>query len=241
MGGTDYDREGIAGLGVAVAGATMMQIGGRNPAQATFAVQGMGAMGAAVLRYFSETGAHLAAIADPRYGGTWSFDRPPSAELHQALVAQDAGSAITLLATEGKRVSTSAEDVLYSYTDILFPCAVQNVITEGNVDRVQARRVCEGANGPITEAARSRLHARGIPLVPDFIANPGGAIAAFVELTSTSADKVEEAKRMTRDKIAANVRTLFEIAECNGCEPQHAAMYMALTRIRETAGRTCRS
>jgi glutamate dehydrogenase (NAD(P)+) len=236
MGGTDYDRQGIAGLGVAVAGATMMQVGGRNPAQATFAVQGMGAMGAAVLRYFSATGARLAAIGDPRYGGTWSFDRPPSAELHQALVTQDAGSAITLLATEGKRVSTGAEDVLYSYTDILFPCAVQNVITEGNVDRVQARHVCEGANGPITDAARSRLHARGIALVPDFIANPGGAIAAFVELTSNSTDKVEEAKRLTCEKIAANVRTLFEIAERNGCEPQHAAMYMALSKIRETSG-----
>jgi glutamate dehydrogenase (NAD(P)+) len=219
----------------------MMQIGGRNPAQATFAVQGMGAMGAAVLRHFSETGARLAAIGDPRYAGTWSFDRPLSVALRAALVRQDIAAAMPLLGAEAKKVSNSAEDVLYLPADILFPCAVQNVITDGNVDRVQAGHLCEGANGPITEAARSRLHARGIPLVPDFIANPGGAIAAFVELTSTSADKVEEAKRMTRDKIAANVRTLFEIAECNGCEPQHAAMYMALTRIRETAGRTCRS
>jgi len=236
MGGTDYDREGIAGLGVAVAGATMMRIRGEDPAQATFAVQGMGAMGAAVLRYFSETGARLTAIGDPKFGGTWSIDRPPSAELHQALVTQNAAGTMLLLATEAKRVSTSAEDVLYLPTDILFPCAVQNVIAEGNVDRVQARFVCEGANGPVTEPARSRLHARGIPLVPDFIANPGGAIAAFVELTSTGADKAEEAKRLTRDKIAANVRTLFEIAERESCEPQHAATYMALTRIRETSG-----
>jgi glutamate dehydrogenase (NAD(P)+) len=236
MGGTDYDRQGIAGLGVAVAGATMMQIGGRDPAQATFAVQGMGAMGAAVLRYFSETGARVAAIGDPRYGGSWTFDRPPSAEMHAALMTQDATDAMSLLATEAKKVFTSAEDVLYLPTDILFPCAVQDVITESNVDRVQARYVCEGANGPVTEAARSGLHARGIPLVPDFIANPGGAIAAFVELTSTGADKAEEAKRLTRDKIAANVRTLFDIAARNGCEPQHAAMHMALTRIRETSG-----
>src|SRR4029078_3654461 len=50
MGGTDYDREGIAGLGVAVAGNTLMQIRQANVAGATFAIQGMGAMGAAVLR-----------------------------------------------------------------------------------------------------------------------------------------------------------------------------------------------
>ena len=66
MGGTDYDREGIAGLGVAVAGSTMMEVNGASPATASFAVQGMGAMGAAVLRYFSETGARLAALGDPQ-------------------------------------------------------------------------------------------------------------------------------------------------------------------------------
>jgi glutamate dehydrogenase (NAD(P)+) len=235
MGGTDYDREGIAGLGVAVAGATMLQARGQDAARATFAVQGMGAMGAAVLRYFSETGGRLAAIGDPRYSGTWSFDRLPSAELHAALLTQDTAAAMSLLGAEARKVSSSAEDVLYLPTDILFPCAVQNVVTEDNVDRVQARHVCEGANGPVTEAARSRLHARGIPVVPDFIANPGGAIAAFVELTSTGADKSGEAKRLTRDRIAANVRALFEMAERNDCEPQHAAMYMALTRIRETS------
>ena len=80
MGGTDYDREGIAGLGVAVAGATLMRIKGVDPSGVSFAVQGMGAMGAAVLRYFSETGARLSALGDPKYDGTWTFDRPLSAE-----------------------------------------------------------------------------------------------------------------------------------------------------------------
>ena len=92
MGGTDYDREGIAGLGVAVAGATLMRIKGVDPSGASFAVQGMGAMGAAVLRYFSETGARLSALADPKYDGTWTFDRPLSAELQAALVTQDVGT-----------------------------------------------------------------------------------------------------------------------------------------------------
>ena len=57
---------------------------------------------------------------------------------------------------------------------------------------------CEGANGPITEAARTTLHSRGIALVPDFIANAGGVIAAFVELTSNAADKASEAKTSNR-------------------------------------------
>jgi glutamate dehydrogenase (NAD(P)+) len=95
--------------------------------------------------------------------------------------------------------------------------------------------VCEGANGPVTDGARSQLHGRGIALVPDFIANPGGVIAAFVELTSTSAGKVEEAKALARAKIADNVRKVFALAEEHGCEPQHAALYLALRRIRKTS------
>ena len=235
MGGTDYDREGIAGLGVAVAGGTMLEVKGESPAQASFTVQGMGAMGAAVLRYFSEMGARLAALGDPRYGGTWTFDAPLSTDLHRALVEQDAETAKALLAREGTHVSRDPQEVLYLETDILFPCAVQNVITEHNAPRVQARYVCEGANAPVSEAARTSLHARGVALVPDFIANPGGVIAAFVELTSQSADKAEEAKSLTRERIAANVRELFAIVERCRAEPQHAGLYMALTNIRKTS------
>jgi glutamate dehydrogenase (NAD(P)+) len=235
MGGTDYDRQGIAGLGVAIAGSTMMQIKGDDPARATFVIQGMGAMGAAVLRYFSETGARVAALGDPRYGGTWTFPRSLSSALHEALVRQEVDRALPLLEREGSQVSAHAQDVLYRDADILFPCAVQNVITQDNVERVCARYVCEGANGPVTEGARSSLHRRGVSLVPDFIANPGGAIAAYVELTSTVVDKAGEAKQLTREKIDQNVRALFGRAERHECEPQHAALHLALERIVRTS------
>ena len=235
MGGTDYDREGIAGLGVAVAGATVLEVHGDKPANATFAIQGLGAMGAAVLRYLSDMGATLGTLGDPKYGGTWAFDRPPSAELHRSLITQDVEQARRLLSAEGRQMSSRAEEVLYADVDMLFPCAVQNVITEGNVDLVRARYVCEGANGPVTETARERLHERHIPLVPDFIANCGGVIAAFLELTSTSQDKVKEAKKLTRQKIADNVRKMFEIANANGAQPQQAGLYVALSKIRDTS------
>lgn len=231
MGGTDYDREGIAGLGVAVAGQTMMDVRGAKPGESTFAVQGMGAMGAAVCRYFSETGARLNAMADPKYGGTWIFEKPLSDALKNALIARDADVVNKLLPVEGQKLSEDTEDVLYQDTDILFPCAVQNVLTETNSVKVKAKFVCEGANGPCTEEARSKFHELGICLVPDFIANSGGVIAAFVELTSKSNKKADEAKTMTREKIAANVREMYALADRHGAEPQHAGTFMALSKI----------
>lgn len=231
MGGTDYDREGIAGLGVAVAALTALTIAGIDAAKTTYAVQGMGAMGAAVFRYFSESGAALTAFADPKYGGTWRFEKSLSAALQAALIEQDVDAALPLIAAEGTLISESTEDVLYLDVDVLFPCAVQNVITESKCHRIQARSVVEGANGPVTEEARTALFKAGVNLIPDFIANPGGIIAAFVELTSSSDDKAEEAKALTRARIAENVRVMLEYAAQYNVEPTHAATYMALTRI----------
>ncbi len=231
MGGTDYDREGIAGLGVAVAGQTLMQERGRDPARATFAIQGMGAMGAAVFRYFRETGARLAALGDPKYGGTWIFDKAPGEELAQAIIKQDVEAVKAGLAREAKNIAPGAEDVLYQECDILFPCAIQNVVTAANVARLRARFVSEGANGPLDDAARLALHVRGVPVVADFIANPGGIIAAFVEMTSSSTQKAEEAKALTRAKITENVKEMNRLAQEYNVPLHQAGLYMALDRI----------
>jgi glutamate dehydrogenase (NAD(P)+) len=234
MGGTDYDREGIAGLGVAVAAITSQEIKGADLNKTSFAVQGMGAMGAAVLRYFAESGATMTYMADPKYGGTWKFASPISTELHTALIRQDSETALKLLPQEGALLSDSADDVLFQKVDVLFPCAVQNVITESKADRVKAMTVVEGANGPVTEEARTALFAMGVTVIPDFIANPGGIIAAFVELTSTSDEKAQEAKSLARERIAVNVRDMLEMAAHYNVEPSHAGHFMALSRIIQT-------
>lgn len=231
MGGTDYDREGIAGLGVAVAGQTLLELNKADFSKVTYAVQGMGAMGAAVVRYFAETGARLSAMADPKYGGTWVFKVALSPDLLAALSHQDVEAALRLLPVEGKNISDSSDDVLFADVDVLFPCAVQNVITETKVERVKAKAVVEGANGPVTEEARTALFNRGVTVIPDFIANPGGIIAAFVELTSKSDSKVDDAKALTRERIAANVRQMMDVAAQYSVEHTHAGLYMALGRI----------
>lgn len=231
MGGTDYDRQGLAGLGVATAGRTLLELRGEDPAACTFAIQGLGAMGAAVLRYFSETGARLAAVGDPKYGGTWEFPGGVSEGLRQALFLQDTIKAKALIEREGRKTDADAGAVLRQGVDMLFPCAVQNVVTAHNAYDIRARFITEGANGPVAEDAYALLHEKGVLSVPDFIANAGGIIAAFVELTSKSPDKVKEARDYTVSKISANVRQMMDLADRFGVEPRHAGQYMALGNI----------
>lgn len=240
MGGTDYDREGHAGLGVATAAKALREAQNKPIKGATFAVQGLGAMGAAVIRYFTEYGGLLKAVSDPKYGGTYVFNMPPSPEFLQALGRMDTPEIEKYLAATGIQPQ-APENILYQDVDVLFPCAVQNVIREDNLERISARAVVEGANGPVTDAARTMLHQRGITVIPDFIANPGGIIAAYVELTSKvtteenvkTRRKVDEAKEITIRRITANVHKLLQLASEHSIEPAQAGRYMAYKNIFE--------
>lgn len=231
MGGTDYDREGIAGLGVAVAAKTMIELKGKDPAQVTFAVQGLGAMGAAIFRYFSETGARMSFFGDPKYGGTWALDNPPSEKLRTALIQQNVPAVRELLDVEGRKISDNAIDSLYQDVDVLFPAAMHDVITEQNVKHIKARFISEGANKPTQEQAQKYLHENGVFVVPDFIANSGGIMAAYVELTSTSNNKAEDSKEMARRKISENVKEMFSLVDQYNVSSNQAGLYMALSKI----------
>jgi glutamate dehydrogenase (NAD(P)+) len=65
--------------------------------------------------------------------------------------------------------------------DVLIPAALENQITERNAERIQARLIVEGANGPTTPRADRILTERGITVVPDILANAGGVIVSYFE------------------------------------------------------------
>lgn len=238
QGGTNYDVEGIAGLGVAVAAATWLDAVGDGVVGARASVQGIGAMGAAVCRYFSELGGSITTIADPRIDGAWRLHGPLSGAMLDAVSDLDFVALREHLINEGHQC-IPLDDVLWEETDVLFPCAVQDVIDGQNQLGIRAKVVVEGANNPCTMAARHALHARGLPVVPDFIANPGGAIAASVEMTSAVTDeenartgaKVQEAKDATRRLVGANVKEVLRIAETNESALVDAASLLALRRV----------
>jgi len=183
-------------------------------------------------------GAKLQSIAGPICDGNFVFDRPVSKELLTSLSHRDHETTIRLL-EEGGYSKKDVDSVLYQDVDVLFPCAVQNVITKENAHLINAKYVVEGANNPCTEEAQTILYERGITVIPDFIANPGGIIAAFVELTSdvtpeenakTKANVIR-AKDYTRERIAQNLEHLLPIAKKLSVELRHVGMYFALKAV----------
>ena len=70
---------------------------------------------------------------------------------------------------------------LYVDADILGPDALENQITMENVNKIKAKIIVEGANGPTTPDAERELARRGVIVVPDFLANAGGVVMSYLE------------------------------------------------------------
>jgi len=72
-------------------------------------------------------------------------------------------------------------ELLTAKCDILVPAATENVITSRNADKIKARILCEGANGPTTAVADEILAANKVFVVPDILANSGGVTTSYFE------------------------------------------------------------
>jgi glutamate dehydrogenase (NAD(P)+) len=81
----------------------------------------------------------------------------------------------------GGGTKMSSRDVLFQSCDIAIPAAIENQITEKNAKQVQAKILCEGANGPTTWQADAIIDAKGIFTVPDILGNAGGVTVSYFE------------------------------------------------------------
>ncbi|HYN82877.1 MAG TPA: hypothetical protein VES88_15420 [Gemmatimonadaceae bacterium] len=87
----------------------------------------------------------------------------------------------SILGFPGARDITTSSEALEVDCDILVPAALENQITAENVDRIRAKIIVEGANGPITADASERLLSRGTLIVPDIYTNAGGVTVSYFE------------------------------------------------------------
>ena len=137
-------------------------------------VQGFGNVGSYYALLMQQEGANVIAVSDSS-GGVYNSKGIdiPSAIAHK----QERG---TLKGLGGVEPVTN-DDLLVLDCDILAPCGLEQVITEANADKIKAKIVCEGANGPTTPAADEILEDRGILVLPDVLANAGGVVVSYFE------------------------------------------------------------
>jgi glutamate dehydrogenase (NAD(P)+) len=117
--------------------------------------------------------------------------------------------------------------------DIWIPAARPDVVNEDNVGRLRTKLVLQGANIPFSPGAEDALHARGVLVVPDFIANAGGVICAAMEYRGATES---QAFQTIEEKIRTNVEAVLSDATARRVTPRQAAMRLAAARVEEAMG-----
>jgi glutamate dehydrogenase (NAD(P)+) len=147
---------------------------GRSMQGLRVAVQGFGNVGAFFAKFIAEQGATVVAISDTS-GGLYN---PNGVDVAAAFVHKRGGGSISEL--KGGELITN-EELIVLDCDAFAPCALEQVVTAANADRVKARVIVEGANGPLTPAADEILEDNGVMILPDVLANAGGVVVSYFE------------------------------------------------------------
>ncbi len=207
-------REVAAHLGIDMQGATV-------------AIQGFGNLGVYAAEKFAENGAKIIALSDSK-GGVYSKD---GIDVKKAVEhKRKTGSVKGLEGTE----DISNEELLLLECDILVPAALEKVITEENAEKIKAKIIMEGANGPTTPRADEILYEKGVFLVPDILANAGGVTVSYFEWVQNLQQYYwsEEEVNEKLDKIMTrSFRETLEKKEKLGVDMRTAAYVLAVERV----------
>jgi glutamate dehydrogenase (NAD(P)+) len=141
---------------------------------ARLAVQGFGNVGQPLAEFLRTDGCRVVALSDSR-GAIYREGGLEPAKV--ARYKQETGSVVGFPGS----ASISHQELLEVDCEILAPCALANEIAGRNADRVKARIIVEGANGPTTPVADRILADRGVLVVPDVLANAGGVTVSYFE------------------------------------------------------------
>ncbi|NKE36399.1 Glu/Leu/Phe/Val dehydrogenase [Natronococcus sp. JC468] len=227
--GGSYGRGEAPGRSTAIIAREAVDYYGEDLEDTTVAVQGFGSVGANAARLLEEWGADVVAVSDVN-GAIYDPDGldiesiPTHEEEPEAVMQQDAPETLT------------NEEVLELDVDVLIPAAIGNVITADNADDIAADVVVEGANGPTTFAADTILEERGVPVVPDILANAGGVTVSYFEwLQDINRRKwsLEEVNAELEEKMLDAWNEVRAEVEGKDLSWRDAAYVVALSRIAE--------
>jgi len=198
---------------------------------ASYAIQGFGNAGqfAATLHRELLGRSKLVAVSDSR-GGIYNaagFDP-------EALVKykKESGSLSDFPGSE----PISNPDLLELDVDILYPSALENVITGENAPKIKAKLVCELANGPTTSEGDRILHENGVIVLPDFMANAGGVTVSYFEQVQNIYNyywPIEMVHERLDKKMTAAFHAVWDTAAKEKVHMRLAAYLVSVQRVAQ--------
>ncbi|OGG45626.1 hypothetical protein A2673_02595 [Candidatus Kaiserbacteria bacterium RIFCSPHIGHO2_01_FULL_50_13] len=260
--GGSEGRTEATGLGGSYALQAFFKEHGEDIRDKTVAVQGFGNVGRWAAESLQKMGAKIAAVSDSR-GGIYIPDGIPDiaavykCKKASGLVAGcycigsvcDQASSEEVLRPAGRMCdiknrekmrghNITPEEILTLPVDILVPAALEDSLTAGNAEKVQAKYILELANSPTTEEADAIFEKRGVTIIPDILANAGGVLVSYFEWYQNMHGE-RWSKSDVFEKLHASVETavteVFRTAKDKRISSRTAAYVVALRRLSSSA------
>jgi glutamate dehydrogenase/leucine dehydrogenase len=205
----------------------------RLPHKCKVVIQGFGNVGGNAAKIFAKNGHTVIAVSDSE-GGIY---KESGLDLEKVEAHKKKTGGLKDFTKEDLQTKNiSNQELLELPCDLLIPAAFENVINDGNADKIKAKAILELANGPITPDADEILQKMGIPVIPDILANSGGVTVSYFEW-----DQNLKGEHWTEKEVLEKLKTLMEEAAKKVLEKSKesktslrmGAFIVALERIRE--------
>lgn len=208
------------------------------PQDTTVAVQGFGNVGAYLAELLCNAGYKVVAVSDSQ-GAIYAkkgLDIPSIRKLKESERSMKAVYCKGTVCNIVEHEILSNQELLALNVDLLIPAALENQITETNVNDVKAKFIFEAANGPINSAADKILDAKGIYVFPDILVNAGGVTVSYFEWVQNRSGlywTIEEVNQRLKQKMIEETEKIWTIAQQQSVSLRTAAYMHALNRLGE--------
>ncbi|BBM44106.1 Glu/Leu/Phe/Val family dehydrogenase [Leptotrichia trevisanii] len=195
---------------------------------ATYAVQGFGNVGFYTAYYAYKDGAKIVAFSnsDVAIYNENGID--------MEAVIKDFEENGRIVANKGYGKDITNAELLELEVDVLAPCALENQITSENADRIKAKVITEGANGPTTPEADEILFKKGIVVIPDILANSGGVVVSYFEWVQNLQSyywPFEEVQQKEDALLSTAFEDVWNLADEYKVDLRNAAYMKSIERI----------
>ncbi|MGE5602000.1 MAG: Glu/Leu/Phe/Val family dehydrogenase [Nitrososphaerales archaeon] len=232
MGGSKGRKE-ATGRGVAICTGELLRREGKAFSETAVAVQGYGNVGSYAARILHEMGAKVVAVSDVS-GGIYNPNGLDLPAVDKAVNAHPRHLLEGYTASDVERINN--EELLESEVDVLIPAALEHQIRGDNADRLHARYIVEGANGPTTREADEILEEKGVIIVPDILANAGGVAVSYLEwvqnLQNFYWDEDEINQRLT-GFLKQSFAGVWDYARAQAVPMRLGALMLAVDKVAE--------
>jgi glutamate dehydrogenase (NAD(P)+) len=229
--GTDVDGvkldELVGGYGVAEAALAAMELHHLQPETSTAFVQGFGSMGGATARYLHRAGVRVVGIADVHGVVT----NPNGLDVERLLLTRTPSGGVNRAELGPDDAELPGEQWLSVPADVLIPAATSYCINATNQHELVAKIVVEAANMPVTPDAEIDMAARGIVIVPDFLANSATNAWWWWVLFGDIDGSAEQSFAKISTRIRELSSEMFALSAAEKTTARAAAYVMAIDRL----------